>query len=270
MMSSEYIKESFQFNEESNTSMYAQLASYIKHQIRLGVFKPHDKMVTETELCEMLGISRTTVRLAMNQLLDEGLIVRYRGKGSFIAEDKIRRRLNNMYNFSESMREEGVNPSSVVLKSQIIEADEVTAKKLQLPPHQKKVFELTRIRCGDGHPLLLETTRIPYNLCEGIENIQFENTSLYNTLSNQFGLNIYHAVETIEAILIDRSAAIHLQCDKKVMPGYQIERISHLESGYIFEYTTSVTRADKCSFKLDLYNNNSNKNTMGFSRQLKH
>ncbi|AKE58944.1 TPA: GntR family transcriptional regulator [Raoultella planticola] len=266
-----YIKENFRFNDDAGTSMYSQLASFIRHQVRLGVFRVNDKMVTENELCDILKISRTTVRLAMNELLEEGLIVRQRGKGSFIADKKINRKLNSLYNFSDSMREQGIKPHSVVLQSAIIEADEVIATKLNLPEGQRKIFLLKRVRYGDDTPLLLETTAIPYNLCQGIELHDFEASSLYDVLKNQFGLNIAHATENIDAIIINKPAAHHLQCNDKVMAGYQIERISFLETGFVFEYTTSVTRADKCSFRIDLFNANQNagKSRIDFSRHLK-
>lgn len=87
-------------------------------------------------------------------------------------------------------------------------------------------------------------------------------------LTNEYSLNLFHAEETIEAILIEKELAEYLDCKKK-MPGYKIERISHLDNGYIFEYTKSVTRADKCVFKLDLYKNNTNNiKQMEFSRLL--
>lgn len=226
-------------------------------------------MLTENEICELLGISRTTVRLAMNELLDEGLIVRFRGKGSYIAEDKIRRKLDSMYNFTESMLEQGVSPSSRVLSAGIVPADNSAREKLELSDHQKMVFQLTRLRCGNGAPLLLETTRIPVELCSGIEKTDFSNSSLYNVLKMRFGLDLYHAVETLEAIVINNKVSFLLQCDKKNMPGYKIERQSYLRSGQIFEYTTSVTRADRCSFRIDLYGQTCSRPGVDFARQLK-
>ncbi|HCB1778262.1 TPA: GntR family transcriptional regulator, partial [Citrobacter farmeri] len=105
MDTARFIKDNFRFTEGSSASMYSQLAAFIRHQIKLGVFRPHDKIVTENALCDILNISRTTVRLAFNELLEEGLIVRQRRKGTFIADKKINRRLNSLYNFTESMRE---------------------------------------------------------------------------------------------------------------------------------------------------------------------
>lgn len=267
-MDAEYFKKTFHFTADSTTPLYAQLAAYIKFQIQAGVFKPGDRMITENEICSILGVSRTTVRLSMNRLVEEGLIVRYRGKGSYIAEQKLRRNINYMYNFTENIRDLGATPSSITLSSGVEKADEQVAQRLDLPGTNTDVFHLTRLRCANGNPLLLETSYIPYYLCPGIEIINFEVASLYNVLSSQYSLNLYHAEETIEAILIEKDTAELMQCPKK-MPGYQIERVSYLDSGYIFEYTRSITRADKCVFKLDLYRSgNTGKNTVDFERRL--
>ncbi|MBF1685323.1 MAG: winged helix-turn-helix transcriptional regulator, partial [Selenomonas sp.] len=69
----------------SSIPIYEQLANFIRLKVRTNIFKPGDKMIPENDLCDLLGISRTTVRQAMELLVDEGLIIRYRRKGSFIA-----------------------------------------------------------------------------------------------------------------------------------------------------------------------------------------
>jgi GntR family transcriptional regulator len=112
MMTIGYLKKTFKFNGENTTPLYMQLALYIKMQIQAGIFKTGERVMAEDELCKTLNISRTTVRLAMNRLVEEGLIIRYRGKGSFIADQKLRRNINYMYNFTENMWNMGMTPSS--------------------------------------------------------------------------------------------------------------------------------------------------------------
>ena len=161
-MDIDYFKQTFQFAQDSNTPLYEQLAAYIKIQIQAGILKPGDQMIAENSLCEILNISRTTVRQCMNRLVEEGLLVRYRGKGSFIADQKMRRNINYLYNFTENMLSLGAVPSSVVLRNELVETDEYIREKLQLPLGQTKAFHLTRLRCANGEPILLENTYIPY------------------------------------------------------------------------------------------------------------
>jgi GntR family transcriptional regulator len=270
LLSVDYFKQTFKFISGSNVPFYVQLVSYIKIQIQAGIFKPGDKMLTENELCKILNVSRTTIRQCMNRLMDEGLLVRHRGKGSFIADQKLRRNINYLYNFTENIRRTGAVPGSIVFRKEVKTADQFISEKLQLPQSNKRVFFLSRLRCADNEPLLLENTYIPYYLCEEIETFDFSVSSLYQILSNNYALNLYHAVETIEAVIINGDNKRVLNC-KGRMPGYKIQRISYLESGYIFEYTTSITRADKCIFRLDLYDNkktNSSQSNVNFERQL--
>lgn len=166
------------------------------------------------------------------------------------------------------MKELGANPNSIVLKSEVVDAPVFIREQLRLPSTQTKVFKLYRLRCANNEPILFEKSYIPYYLCEGIEYYDFSSVSLYNTLDEHYALNLYRATETIEAIIINRDEATLLKCTAKV-PGYKIQRVSYLDSGFIFEFTTSITRADKCVFQLELYKNtNSTKTPVNIRRQV--
>jgi len=265
----DYFKKTFEFSKINNVPLYSQLASYIEIQIQAGVLKPGEKMLTENELCEALNISRTTVRQALSQIVDEGLMFRYRGRGTFIAEKKIERNINYLYNFTESIKSNNFKPSSEVLNCKKILANSTISKILQLPETSKNVFFLERLRCANGIPLLKENTYIPYFLVPGIEEIDFSFLSLYDTLKNSYSLKLDHATEKIEAILLNKKLASQLQTNEKNMVGYRIERISKLLNGIPYEFTYSITRADKCEFKIDLFaNSNKGRNRIDFSRKL--
>lgn len=263
-----YFKKTFQFLLDTTIPMYEQLTSYFRLQIQAGTLVPGEKLITEKEISDVLNVSRTTVRQAMDQLVEEGLLIRYRGRGSFVASKKMKRPLNHLYNFTNDMNELGVVPSSIVLNSSIEKAPPFIHNSLQLPPNQSNVFHLSRLRCANNEPILLENTYVPYYLCPGIETIDFRTYSLYQTLSTRFSLNLYHATETIEAISIGKTESDLLQCKIK-SPGYKISRISHLDNGTTFEYTTSITKAERCMFQLELYQNSTNsKNSMEFQRHV--
>lgn len=267
-MDRDSFQKTFHFSADASTPLYVQLAAYLKHQIQIGVLKPGDKMLAENDIAEILRISRTTVRLSFNHLVDEGLIVRYRGKGSYITEPKLRRNVNYLYNFTENIRASGSQPSSFVLRCAVEKADEMAQAKLLLPTENKDVFVLERLRLADGKPLILETSIIPYYLCRGIEGVDFSAASLYAVLQNQYDLHISRAEEIISAVVIKKPLCMRLECSPG-SPGYRIERVSYLDTGYACEYTTSVTRGDRCVFKLDLYHDKETKNdSVNFKRHL--
>ncbi len=267
-MNIESFKQDFSIDLASSSPLYIQLADYIEIKVKSGELKPGDQLITENQFCEILNISRTTVRLALNKLEKAGLIIRRRGRGSFISDKKLKRNINYMYSFTENVQDAGVNPSSVVIFSGVVSSDERLSELFRLPENDTRLFKLVRLRCGDEVPLLLESSHIPYYLCEGIEHYDFTKSSLYKILETRFSLNFAHAVETIEAIYIDNESAQYLNCKAKTL-GYHIERTSYLDSEFVFEFTQSITRADKTSFRLELYKNRkSNENTVNFQRMV--
>lgn len=260
-MDIEYFKNTFRFSEDGDVPLYVQLAAYLRIQIQSGILQPGDMMIAENSLCEILNISRTTVRQSMNRLVEEGLLVRYRGKGTFIANPKIKRNMNHLYSFTEDMKAIGVKPVSKVIRAEVLKScpKDVT-EILNLPTPQTPVFYLERLRLANQEPILWERTYIPYYLCNKIETFDFSKNSLYQILSNTYQLEMYHAKESLDAIILSKSEAALLECPAKSV-GYKIRRISSLDSGFLFEYTTSITRADKCSYQFDLYKNTAAKRT---------
>lgn len=265
-MDAQFFKDTFQFVPGGQIPLYAQLAAYFKTQIQAKNLVPGDKLLPEEELCEMLRISRTTVRQAVNLLVEEGLVYRHRGKGTFVAEQKLRRTFNHLYSFSEDVRNLGREPKSIVVVSRVEELqDSRMIEHLNMPCGQKQVFHLGRVRCADDIPLLLEDTYIPLYLCPGIQYIDFESKSLYETLQKEYSLSLWHAKEVLEAINIPKKEAALLHC-KTGQPGYKIRRISNLDNGVVFEFTSSVTRADRCVFEFDMFSGDAGKGNSGFQR----
>ena len=241
----------FCFNTDTSVPLYAQLAASVRHRIKSGALKPGDLLAAENEIVKRLGISRTTVRLAFDQLVDEGLVVRHRGKGTFVAEPKLKRNINYLYSFTENIKLAGAAPSSIILRSEVLPASAAQSAKLHLSADGAQIFLIERLRMANGEPLIVEKTCIPHYLCPGIEQIDFSTASLYAALRIQFGLFIARAEETIEAVSLKKGACAKLGCAPN-RPGYAIERLSYLDSGHPCEHTTSLTRADKCVFKLEL------------------
>ena len=252
-MNVEYLTSTFRFSETNATPLYMQLASYFRLQIQTDVLKPGDQMIPETVISEALKISRTTVRQAMNYLVSEGLLTRRRGKGTFISNPKLKRNINYLYDFTNNILSLGATPSSIILVSECMDVTpEPIRAVLGLKAPDFRTFHLERVRCANDDPVLIERTYIPYFLCEGIERYDFSRQSLYRVLTEQYSLQHYRASEVIEASLISKEESKLLNCSAR-SACYHITRVARLDTGLIYEYTDSTTRADKCVFHLDLY-----------------
>ncbi|MGC8778569.1 MAG: GntR family transcriptional regulator, partial [Candidatus Caldatribacteriaceae bacterium] len=145
--------------------LYQQLKNILKGQILSGILKPGDQIPSETDLSRIYGVSQITVRQAVKSLVEEGFLYRKQGRGTFVASPKLRRRLPKLYSFSEDMVELGLQPSSKLLEETVIEADEELAELLRLPPSNRRVNKLVRVRIANGEPILIERTLIPVYLC---------------------------------------------------------------------------------------------------------
>ncbi len=260
----QHFKHHFILNYTSDVPLYKQLENYIVAQIRIGTFKEGDKMISENEICQLFDISRTTVRQAMNGLYEKGVIVRIRGKGTFVAKEKIQFNINNLFYFTPSIMALGLEPSSAVIGCEVIEPTEEIMDKLKLSDHTQKVFKLTRVRKADNIPVSLDIAYMPYYLCQGIEKINFEHRSLFNVQEKIYQLTPKYANSTINAILIDHPQTAKLLESKKGAAGFNIQLTYHLEDGTIMEFTDSITRADKCSFQLTI--TNGKKEDLSFSQ----
>lgn len=250
--------------EASAVPMHYQIMDIIKRQITAEILKPGEMIPSESQLCAQYNVSRTTVRQALNQLVEENLLIRRRGKGSFVADKKLHRNINHLYSFSEDMNALGINPTSKILEKEIGPASAEIMEALALSSSNNKVFKIKRVRLANNDPILLETTYIPAYLCPHIMQEDLSAVSLYSILVNRYQLHFYKATETYEAVKIDQQSAVHLNA-KPQASAFKIKRIAYLDTGIPFELTYSITRGDKCIFKIELQAQKSNVN---FSREI--
>src|SRR5258708_7877086 len=113
-------------------ALYAQGQEHILERIRSGVWKEGDLIPTEMALVQQFGVARMTVRQALDRLIREGLLVRVRGRGTFVARPKIERELTRMHSFSDDMRARGMVPSSRLLGREVVPAPQLVSQSLLL------------------------------------------------------------------------------------------------------------------------------------------
>jgi len=196
-------------------------------------------------------------------LAEDRIILRRRGKGSFIAHPKLNRNITNLYSFTDDMKGLGLTPHSKVLQSTVLAAGQEIARLLGIQA-QSAVFRLTRLRMADQEPLLLEETHIPLYLCPEINGFDFSTISLYAILQSRYGLKLAGAKETYEAVKLDKDTAKLLH-RPNASPAFRIQRTGYLEDGTVFELTNSLARSDKCIFAVEM---RSDKSQARFNRKI--
>ena len=230
-------------------SRYAQIIAYYKHLIETGALAQGEKMPTEAEMCELFGVSRITVRQAMDGLVQLGLISKVQGKGSYVSFKKTGMQLNHLVGFSEEMRSLGLKPSSVLLSRGLMAPGGAVAKALQSDA-QQQVYVIKRLRCADGIPMSVEQVHIPFFRFPGIESLDLTG-SLYMLFQNYYGCECAKAVQHIQAGAATAADARYLQI-KPGFPVLNISRTTYESGGQPIEYVESVYRGDRYVFTVTL------------------
>ena len=231
--------------------VYLQLSNYFSARISSGELREGDALPTETALCKMLGISRSTVRQAFQMLEDEGVIVRKKRVGTRVCKPKLKRSINNLYNFTTEMHALGLAPSSKVLSFTTVHPPVKIAETLHLSAGET-TFRIERLRMADGEPLLMETAYIPTRICPTLNREQL-NDSLYATIRECSGSSPQEAVEIYEAVTLNKRDAelLHMRAGEAA---FRIQRISKNTAGEIFEYCVELARGDQNKFQIVLKN----------------
>ena len=238
-------------SQESNTPLYFQLETLIKRCISSGLVKAGDLLPSEAELCRSFGISRSTVRQAIGELEEEGLVIRRQGKGTFIAEPKLHRRSENIYSFTSEATRMGLHPSSTLVDFAVIQPTEDLRRMLELQSGDIPVYRFTRIRRVDGVPLMLETSYYPTYVYPNLTPELLQSHSFYSLLFER-GIVPASAVDTYEAVRLEAEEAALLET-RSGSAGFSHQRITRSETGEVFELTQSVMRGDRTKLEIVMH-----------------
>ena len=205
---------------------------------RLGV---GTAIPSERQLSADLGVSRLTLRAALDDLAREGYLVRRRGSGTYVQQPKISQELT-ITSFSEDMRKRGMAPGSRTLSIDTILAGARLGRFLQVSPGEK-VLQIKRLRLADGETMAIETLHIPERLVPGLTAKDLSG-SFYELLRARYGILIASGTQSIEPTVTneEESAALGVPLHS---PAFLFERTSRDEHGRTVEFVQSVYRGDR-------------------------
>ncbi len=201
-----------------------------------------DSIPSERQLGIDLGVSRLTVRAALDELVREGYLVRRRGAGTFVAEPKVAKGIN-INSFSDDMRERGMVPASRTLDLRVIAAGARLGRILHVSPSEP-VVACKRLRFADGEPMAIELLHVRQSLVPGLGARDLEENSFYDLLASRYDLSIVGGSQTIEPTVTndEESAALGVPLHS---PALLFERVTRSASGDIVEFTSSTYRGDR-------------------------
>lgn len=211
---------------------------------------PGDLLPSERQLCLDHGVSRITVRDAIGQLVNEGLLVRMRGKGTFVAQQTARSRLH-LASFHEDMHRLGLTPTTVVLIVEHTAPPTVTANALGMHVRQK-TWHVRRLLLADSSPMTVDDAWYNAELVPDLDSHDLSQ-SIHDTLRDHYDLPLDHAEQTIAAGEAGKEFAVLLGVPA-TRPALIIDRISFSKDKAV-EHTRSVCRGDRYELQMSLDRN---------------
>lgn len=229
-------------NKFLSTPLYIQLKESIKDAILSGELKDKDKLPTEASLCSIFNISRPVVRQAYNELINEGLIHRIQGKGSFVRKELVISNL--MYTtrgFANEVRELGLVPESMIISKEIDKRENLP---YELQSLNEDFYLIKRIRKGSNIILFLEYFYIPVSKYKNFENLFTDNTAFSSLLKDVYGYDGFEIKTSMNAIVADQILADLLEIEVND-PVFRFLVITQTKSEELYAYKLSFFAGNK-------------------------
>jgi GntR family transcriptional regulator len=204
---------------------------------------------SERQLTSDLGVSRLTVRAALDDLVRDGHLERRHGSGTYVTEPKIAQPLT-LTSFTNDMRRRGMVPGNRTLELTTILAGARLASKLAVSP-DARIVRVKRLRLADSKPMAMETLHVHEALIPGLTRSDFEDHSFYDLLAERYGIVIASGTQSIEPTVTNEEESEVLRVPLH-SPAFLFERTTVSESGRIVEFVRSIYRGDRYRLVADL------------------
>lgn len=228
--------------------VYIQIHNQLREQIEAAKWRVGDKIPAERELAADFGVSRMTLRQAIQTLVDEGVLERRVGAGTFVASRKVQEKMAGVTSFTELMKAAGKVATSKTISYHLTIPSQTELEKLQLAPGDQ-VLRMERIRSGSGVPICYEVATIPAALIEGFSKEEVT-SSFYHTLAKRAHRYPGHATQQVSAANATEKIADYLRI-RRGDALLRMTQISYLQDGRPFEYVHTQYVGNRFEFILE-------------------
>jgi GntR family transcriptional regulator len=237
------------FLPQTAVALHHQIKEDLFLHLRSERFAPGLALPSEAVLCAHYGVSRGTLRRAISDLVSDGYLERYRGRGTFVSRSKLESGVVGSYNRFHVVGPP-LDPGGRILLCRRIRAAKDIAAMLGVKTGARS-WMLERVRFTDGTPVTLQTSFIPFELCPRLARENLAERHLIDVLRDVYGIHLGSAIEYVEPTVADGHAARHLGVRLRT-PLFQIERTTYTVGGVIAEYRRAVLRGDVYRYRIEL------------------
>ncbi len=240
-------KTRLKIDHSSKLPLYDQIERNLKDLILRGDLESGQMIPPESELATLYGVSRLTVRRALEELVRQNWLSRRQGVGTFVQQPFRATITASKLSFTEQMRAIGRQPSSRLLDKRLTPAPPQIAHKLKVAPGEA-LIELSRLRLADEIPILYEVAYLPHQRFPGLEELEWgPYDSLYRILHQRFGVTITVLEHTIKPALLTSREAAYFSTEAG-LPALISEIVAFMDNGVAVEYSWSMSNGDKGEF----------------------
>jgi GntR family transcriptional regulator len=230
-------------NNELNKPLYVQIQEYIAELILSGKLAPESKIPSERDFSVDLEVSRMTVRRAITELVNEGLLERRHGSGTYVAKPKVTFEETELVDTVQAMRNRNLSTTSQLLEFGEIATSRRLAEKLEIEIG-RPLYRVVILRLANRVPVLLERVFFPCSRCPNLEEYDLEKTNIYDLLTAGYHAELTRVSQTIEAIPASETVADQLRVEDD-FPLLMVTRIVYqAQNGKPILYSQDFLRSD--------------------------
>ena len=238
-------------DKSSQIPLYTQLADIIKEMINNKELQEGHYLMSERDICKIQNISRMTVNKAIISLVNEGILERRQGKGTFVSYKKQNLTYAKMQGFTEIAKNKNLNVKNKILKFELKIPSNKVKEYLQLEDTDSLVFQIERIRFIDDEPTILEKIYIPEYMCPALSEDLVSNNSIYKLYREKYLHKTQIAKQVINPIILNKSQSKTLNVDSNTL-ALKIDRVVFTDKDEVLEYTSSLFITDKHQYEIIL------------------
>lgn len=227
----------------SRAPMYQVIEADLLAQIESGELPPRTRLPSEHMLARRYGVSRMTVRQALDRLEAASLLVRQRGSGNFVASPEVRgRTLNRLSSFTDELGDDHHEVRTGIIDLSTLPAPHSIAAKLEVEPGDE-IWRYRRVRHVDERPAALQESWLPYSVAPGLARDGIIGGSLYRTLRERYGVDLRWAEQEMYAVQLDTDQAALLGVPPATA-ALLVQRRTYAQTEQVVEYAESCTLPD--------------------------
>lgn len=232
--------------------LYLKLADTLRQGIANGVFPPNEMLPSETEMVAQYGVSRITVRQAITLLVEENLVRRIQGRGSFVTEGNFERNMLGSHDLLHDVAEDGTPQSFRVFDYKLIMPPKHFNTVFMLPPGEM-VHSFRRIKSNGGTPVILDYLLLPASRLPGLEQKQIETRWIAEILKSDYDITLHRMRKTLQPIVIGSREARSLRVKSRSI-GLLVDRITWADGDDAMPIliTRSIVKGDHAKFYVNI------------------